>query len=211
MSALSNRRQNVSASRSPDYERKRTEILDVAAHVFRELGFGAASVDEIAKRLGLDRATLYYYFAGKKEMFREMVSRATVGNVEAAEAIAYSSSHSSDKLRRLILELFRSYERHYPYLYVYLGEDINRLANDKTVWSKNVQALNHRFDVAVTCIIREGQKSGELRVPGDPKIVVAGILGMCNWSHRWFKLNGKLTGEEIANTFTDMVLNGLSA
>jgi hypothetical protein len=34
---------------------------------------------------------------------------------------------------------------------------------------------------------------------------------MCNWSHRWFKLNGKLTGEEIANTFTDMVLNGLSA
>ena len=112
-------------------------------------------------------------------------------------------------MRRLIVTLFESYERHYPYLYVYLQEDMSRLAQDKSAWSTNIINLNRRFDVAVTRIVAEGLKSGVFVSSGSPKLIVAGILGMCNWSHRWFKSNGRLHASEIAEIFADMVLNGI--
>ncbi len=46
----------------------RTEIVDTAAHVFAELGFRKATLDDIASRLGISRATLYHYVEGKEEL-----------------------------------------------------------------------------------------------------------------------------------------------
>src|SRR5690349_11985994 len=119
MSKMSARRQSALKAGMDEYEKKRAEILQIAAGVFKEFGYEAATVDEIAKRAGLDRASLYYYYKGRKELFQAMVGLATAGNVEMAEAIAASDEPPAAKLRRLIVSLFESYERHYPYLYVY--------------------------------------------------------------------------------------------
>lgn len=188
---------------------KRSEIMKIGAALFKEVGYENATVDEIAKRANMDRATLYYYFKGKQELFRDMVNVATANNVATAEGIAALAESPDLKLRKLIQALFHSYQEHYPYLYVYLEQDISRLTQDQSAWSAEILGLNDRFNKAVVSIIREGRLAGTFASRGSDKILAAGILGMCNWSHRWFNPEGKLKAEEIASIFADMVLDGI--
>ena len=53
------------------------EIVDAALEVFAEKGFAAAKLDDIARRAGISKATLYLYFETKEEIFRA-VARAAV-------------------------------------------------------------------------------------------------------------------------------------
>ena len=210
VSSIASRRMNARKAGEDEYEKRRAKLVEVAALVFREKGFNAANVDDIAKRAGMDRASLYYYYKGKKELFREMVEQAITGNVQRAEEIAAAPDSPETKLRRLIAALFESYERHYPYLYVYVQEDMTRLMSDQSTWSRNIRSLSKRFDVATTGIIKDGLESGEFRSSGDAKVLAAGVIGMCNWSHRWFE-PGRHRADEVATAFSDMVLQGLGA
>lgn len=209
-SKISARRLNARKVAAVDYEKRRGDILKAAAQVFREMSYGSATVDDIAQRAAIDRASIYYYFKGKKELLREMVGDATTENVEMAERIAQSDKSPPDKLRQLILGLFGSYEKHFPYLYVYVQEDMTRLTQDRSTWSRKILALNHRFDLAVVRIVREGLDGGTFQSKGDAKLIAAGIVGMCNWSHRWFEPSEKNHGSDIAEIFADMVISGLA-
>jgi AcrR family transcriptional regulator len=51
----------------------RAEILDVAAELFGERGYDATSLREIAERLGISKAALYYHFSSKQEILRALV------------------------------------------------------------------------------------------------------------------------------------------
>jgi TetR/AcrR family transcriptional regulator, cholesterol catabolism regulator len=192
-----------------EYDRRREELVGAAAMVFKEKGFAATTVDDIGRRAKMDRATVYYYFRGKKELFREMVNEATSENVHMAERAANLDQAAREKLRELIEGLLQSYVKHYPYLYVYVQEDMLRLSKDGSAWGKQMIALNHRFDHAVFKIVQEGLKTGDFSSDRDPKLIAAGIIGMCNWTHRWFDPTGQVSSTELARVFSDLVLNGL--
>jgi AcrR family transcriptional regulator len=192
-----------------EYDRRREELVGAAAMVFKEKGFAATTVDDIGRRAKMDRATVYYYFRGKKELFREMVNEATSENVHMAERAANLDQSAREKLRELIEGLLQSYVKHYPYLYVYVQEDMLRLSKDGSAWGKQMIALNHRFDHAVFKIVQEGLKTGDFSSDRDPKLIAAGIIGMCNWTHRWFDPTGQVSSAELARVFSDLVLNGL--
>ena len=53
--------------------RTRQQIVDVALQLFAERGFHGTVVEDIARSVGISRATLYQYFASKEELFRELV------------------------------------------------------------------------------------------------------------------------------------------
>lgn len=210
VSNISKRRKIARKRAAGEYEKQRQSILTAAVESFKELGFEATKMDDIARRAQLDRASVYYYFKGKKEIFREIIEDTTVANVERAERIAASDASPSNKLRLLIQDLFEIYERHYPYVYIYLQEDMTRLLQDDSNWGREVRALNRRFDAAILSIIEDGISRGGFKVDGDPKLVVKGVVGMCNWSHRWFEPNRKYRASEIATVFADMIINGLA-
>ncbi len=54
-------------------EARRNVILEAAVALFKELGYERTSMNELAKRLGGSKATLYGYFASKEELFRAVV------------------------------------------------------------------------------------------------------------------------------------------
>lgn len=54
-------------------EARRQNIIEVASAVFQEFGFEAASMSEIAARVGGSKATLYSYFSSKEELFVAVV------------------------------------------------------------------------------------------------------------------------------------------
>jgi AcrR family transcriptional regulator len=209
-SNISSRRINARKAGDDEYEKKRKKIIFGAAAVFKEKGYEAANVGDIAKKAGIDRASIYYYYKGKTELFREMVEEAMTGNVVMAEQIAASDQIPLHKLKNLVERLFESYERHYPYLFVYVQEDMARMLSDKTAWNMKMRSLSKRFDVAIIKIIQDGIDDGSFNTKGNAKLLAAGIIGMCNWSHRWFD-PGKFDRNQIAQVFSDLILEGLKA
>ena len=84
------------------YIARREEIILAAARVFRERGFDAATLRDIADALNTDRASLYYYIGSKEELLQEIVRDVLARDVKSAEAIKRSRAATADKIRTLI-------------------------------------------------------------------------------------------------------------
>ena len=69
----------------PSSARKREAVLDAAAHVFLRDGFSDASMDEVSRRSGVSKQTVYSHFGSKDALFAAVVTRATAA---AADAVA---------------------------------------------------------------------------------------------------------------------------
>ena len=73
-------------------EERKNEILDVAEQLFAEKGFDNASTNDIIKRIGIARGTLYHHFGSKEEILDALVERMTREGIAAARAIISDQS-----------------------------------------------------------------------------------------------------------------------
>ncbi|MGJ6968518.1 TetR/AcrR family transcriptional regulator [Streptosporangium sp. G11] len=203
--ALARREQNAS------WVERRNAVLTAASDALRARGYQALSMSDIAQRLGSDRASVYYYFASKQEIFLGLVEQAVQANVELIEKVAASDEPATARLRAVIESLAESYERHYPYLHLYVQEDMRRLSESESPDERHLLELARRYDEAVLRIARDGVESGEFRRDADPHMIKFAVLGAVNWTHRWFVPGGRLSGAEVGRELADIFLRGVLA
>src|SRR3990170_7672423 len=79
------------------------EICAAALEVFAEKGFAAAKLDEIAKRAGVSKGTLYLYFEDKESLFRAVVRDTVAPNIEAVRAAVLGTNLPFDQVVRMFL------------------------------------------------------------------------------------------------------------
>ena len=202
-SAIARRRAAAKEDASESYLERRRHILDAATQVFRSKGIASSSIDDVARAAGVDRASLYYYFASKEELFQEVVIDAVVDVMDLAEHIDESRDPPSEKLHTLIVKLVTSFAHRYPQIYVYLQEDVQAMPE------LNLPEMQRRFEAVVTKIIREGIEAGEFRSDIPPRLASYAIQGMLAWTHRWFDPDGLVDPEDIAQAFTKLAVDGL--
>jgi len=208
-SDIGRRRSLAKTERSAAYQTRRDAVIRAAKAVFREKGYGSSSLADVAARLDTDRASLYYYVSGKQELFEEVVRDAVEHNVQEAERILRSDAPPGDKLRQVIAATMLSYEEHYPYLYEYVEADVGRPASDAGEASE-ITELGRRYQAAVVAIVEEGLRSHAFVSGGSAGVIALAVMGMMNWTHRWFTPHGPLTGGEIGDILASMVLDGLA-
>jgi AcrR family transcriptional regulator len=68
-------------------EERPRQILDAAFAVFAERGLAQARLEDIARRAGLSKGTIYLYFPNKEELFREVVRSTVIAQIERGEAV----------------------------------------------------------------------------------------------------------------------------
>lgn len=208
---IGKRRTAAAAKPRANYQKRREEISQAAVRVFNRLGYTGASLSSVAAELGVDRATLYYYFSSKEQLFDEVVGAVLEENNELARKIAASAVSPASKMRELVSALMVSYADNYPMLFIYIREDLNHVSDKRSDWSVRMRELNRSIQQSVMDIIEQGFADGSFRQIGSSKIVAYGILGMLNWSNRWFRPEGPESSEDIGKTFAEMVLSGLEA
>jgi len=189
---------------TPRRQAIRDQILRIAADLFRERGYRASTVDDIAARLGMSKASLYTYFRAKEEMLAA-ISRATIAAFTRELALVSASSLSpEDKLRRVVREHVRFVIANRSFLTVFFSEEASlppRLA-------RALAAQKDRYDKGVEAIVVEGIRSGVFR-DAPPRLVVFGLLGMLNWLYKWYNPAGRWGAEEVSAAFLDLVEGGL--
>ena len=209
---LGQRRRTAKAYAAPAYRARREEIIAAAGAAFLAKGYRATSFKDIAEAIGVDRASLYYYFESKQDLFRVATGAAVVRNVEAAERVARGDRTPAEKIVEIVAKLLESYTHtDYPYMFIFLQEDVHRIAEDpEDPWAREMNELTRRYEQAITSIIEEGVERGDFTVNGSPHVLTKAIIGMGNWTQRWFRFDGKLTAAEIAETFAHTFLHGIT-
>ena len=182
----------------------RDQVLRTAADLFRERGYRATTLDDIAARLGMSKASLYTYFHAKEEMLAA-ISRQTIETFTRELSLVLRSDLApEDKLRRVVRDHVRFVIANRSFLTVFFSEETNlppRLA-------RALAAQKDRYDKGVESIVVEGARRGVFRdVP--PRLVVFGLLGMLNWLYKWYDPRGRWGAEEISAGFLSLVEGGL--
>src|SRR5262245_40855510 len=182
----------------------RDQILRTAADLFRERGYRATTLDHIASRLGMSKASLYTVFRAKEDMLAA-ISRETIEAFTRELGLALRSDLSpEDELRRVVRNHVRFVSANRSFLTVFFSEEANlppRLA-------RALAARKDRYDKGVESIVAEGIRRGVFRdVP--PRLVVFGLLGMLNWLYKWYNPRGRWGADEISSAFLAVVEGGL--
>ncbi|WP_323039985.1 TetR/AcrR family transcriptional regulator [Gemmobacter sp.] len=193
-----------------EYVARRQELIQIAAGIFKTKGYSATTFADIASHTGIDRATLYYYLGSKEEIFRDAVRGALTRNIEGMRRImADSALDAVTKLQQLIEMLMVSYHNNYPYLFVYLQQDLNTIINDDREWAEDVEREVRLIEEAFASLVRQGIETGDLRDDIPVALSLNAIFGMLNWSHRWYSPEGRNTPEAVARAFNCVFLDGM--
>lgn len=208
-SRISQRRSAALADGGADYSSRRAELIRVAANVFREKGYAAATLNDVAAVLGTDRASLYYYVASKEELFQECITAAVTDNIAKADAISAEDLSPRERLLRLIDLVINSQVEHYPYMYVYMQEDMRQVVSQDAAWATEMVEATHRIEQYFIQAIKDGIAAGEFRDDLPTTLVANSLFGMTQWTHRWFVPSRKYTAQDLIDTFAAIFFSGI--
>ena len=202
------RRKNAQADGGVDYSKK---LINIAAELFRENGYEATTLADIALRAKLDRATVYYYVGSKKELFQSSIEGSLDENLAEAEALlADDSLDPRQKVERLMRAVMLSYDRYYPQMFVYIQELMHQVRNDESKWAKDILRKTRRLETIVRDLVVAGIDAKLIRSDLDPKIATKSLFGMLNWTHRWYRPGSAASAHAVADNFTRIFFDGVT-
>ncbi|MDD5389740.1 MAG: TetR/AcrR family transcriptional regulator [Gallionellaceae bacterium] len=195
-------------------EERPQELLDAALAVFVERGFAAARLEEVAKRAGVSKGTVYLYFSGKEELLKALVQSAIVPQLENVEALAREHSGAS---RELLIKMVDAMWRGIalsplsgiPKLMLSEAGNFPELARFF------LEAVIQRHWALMRQVMEEGMANGEFRrLPADlaVRIFVAPMMMAVFWKHSFMPLEETpLDMERYFAVALDMSLAGIAA
>lgn len=182
----------------------RDDILDAAAQVFRQKGFHGASMSDIAELVNLQKASLYHHVSSKQEILLALLNRALRLLHDRISGIAAQDLPADEKLRQMILAYLQILAENTDLSSVLLFE---HRSLDRRQHSRHVPNRD-RFEALWKMVIAEGVKA-KLFKCDDPALTARALLGIMNWTITWYQPDGSLTIEQIADQYSDLILNGL--
>jgi AcrR family transcriptional regulator len=180
------------------------EVYRTAAQIILRKGYDATSINDIANALGMTKAGLYHYINGKKELLFDIMNFGLDELEEEVATPARSIADASERLRFIIASHARLVTRGQGAITI-LVDEITALtpAQNRIITRRKREYFDRLREV-----LNELKSQGKLQ-DVDTTTATFSLLGMINWLSRWFRQDGALTQEEIAEQITKIALNGL--
>jgi len=183
-------------------EALRRTVLEAAAKLFAQRGFGGTNLQDIADALGISRPALYYYFKSKEDILASLVEEVTVfSGHQATELASKADFNPSETLRQMVFNHAKWLLEH-PVEFRVVDRTENDLpAATRRTHDKAKRALLDNF----TRTVERGIELGHFR-PVDATVTAFSIIGMCSWTAWWFVPEGRLPLNEIARSIADFAV-----
>src|SRR5499426_2162386 len=185
-----------------------TTIARVAKAVFAERGYQQATLEEIAQRAGMSKATIYLYFKNKDDLFlhvvEDLVETAITETAQAAEA----PGTPLEKLARMVRGKMAFYEREREFFHIYFNEKHGLEVAPKDPHKRLLQDMYRQGVDGLANVLQEGMDAGVLRPMEARRLafflqeMMSTVLGQ--------RLQGKAktSVEEDAEQLLDFFLHG---
>lgn len=184
-------------------ERKR-EILSKSLELFKEKGYASTSVRDIAKALSIEPASLYSHITTKEDILK-------ISCFEMAERFATAIDEVNDIYFNAEERLRMAIKFHVDILTSNIDAAVVFIRDWRNLGEESKEkfiALRNTYEEGIRAIIKSGIDEGTFKET-DVKFAALTILSSLNWIVEWYKEDGNLTPEEIANKLSEFVLSGL--
>jgi AcrR family transcriptional regulator len=183
---------------------RKAQLLATAERLFRQHGFQATSMRDIAAAMGIKGGSLYSHVTGKEELLWDIATRAGDEFFAAIEPILASDEPAQQKLRRAIIAHVGVITQNLDAAAVYFHEWRHLSEPRRTDFARR----RDQYEALFRSIIGEGIRSG-IFAPVDEKFAALLVLSALNWTHQWYRPDGPMSPEEIGRTLADLLCNGL--
>ncbi|WBX84400.1 TetR/AcrR family transcriptional regulator [Sphingosinicella microcystinivorans] len=186
-------------------EKRWQEILKAAAEVFYEKGYDAATLQEIADRVGILKGSIYYYIKTKSDLLDHLLTEVHNEGVAMIRQRSEESGTVFDKLEAM----FRS---HIDYMCRNQAKTTVYLHELKALDPKRRESLfrGHEFRDQFLALIKKGQAEGLILDSLDPKLTAQTMMGWTNSLYQWYRPQPRKPMDQIANHFVTIMLRGIA-
>lgn len=174
--------------------------------LFADRGYENVSVDELVRAASVTKGAFYHYFSSKEDCLAEIHTAFVDYAFERFEKIIASDQPADLTLRALIGELIDQVHNFRDEV-VLLWDARRKVPKLRAGDIESRKAkIRHLFADTVT----RGQEHGVFHDSHNAQVVALGIFGMCMWAYHWYDPKGALGPHEIAASFGDLVIAGLT-
>jgi AcrR family transcriptional regulator len=182
------------------YDRRRQRVIDTAAGVIARRGFHATTVGDLVEATGLARGGLYHYIGSKDELLFRIFERLMDPLLDQAEAIVAGDEPPEDQLRALLRAWMAHVEAHRDHMLVFQQEWHFVVGRGGREELRQARAARKRFEAILGDLLDRA-----VGAP-DPQLLLMAVLGMVNYAPHWFDPSGRLSAEQIADGYCDLLL-----
>jgi AcrR family transcriptional regulator len=180
------------------------DILEAAAQVFRVKGYHAASMNDIAEVVNVQKASLYHHISSKQEILLALLDRGIDLLLKRISDIVAVDLPAEEKITPAIQAYLETLTEHGD-LAVVLLFDYRSL--EDSLRERHIQRRDE-LEGLWRSLISQGVESGAFSCP-DPALAARYLLGVLNWTVTWYRPAGKLTASEIGAGYAHLFLQGL--
>jgi AcrR family transcriptional regulator len=175
------------------------KVLDCAAQLFAERGYDAVSIEAVAERMEMSRATLYRRIQTKDELLAMLFERSTEQLDRATVALVNDEIEPAEELFTLVrLHVGTAIDTR-KYMAVFFGgAGLPRDVYDR--W----RAFSHRYEQLWCQVVQRSMEAGVLP-PGDSVLTTRMLLGMVIWVARWYNPAEPYSKEQIADAAVNLI------
>lgn len=180
-------------------------ILDAALDLFYQKSYSRVSVDEIVELAGASKGGFYHNFKSKDALLYEIhdvfISYVLVQTQKAMITTQSPVQQVRDMLYAFT-NVFDVYKRHITVFYnesAYLPEEFEAA----------IKAKRTQYRKMIEAVIETGKQDGDFRAELSTTITAMAIIGMVNWTYKWYRQDGPLSMAQITEYFNDVILRGI--
>jgi len=183
---------------------RKDEIVAVASSLFKEKGYNAVSMRDIAQEMGIKAASLYNHISGKKEILSTLILFLAEEFTRGMNAVVASEGKPLDKIKSVI-EMHIDITVNHSEALAALNNDWMHLEDeDLTDFERMREAYEENFRK----IVKEGIAVGDLK-PRHPEVILFSILSTLRTLYLWYQKRGKLDVNVLKKDMVAVMLEGI--
>jgi len=183
---------------------RKDQIETVATALFKERGFAATSMRDLANEVGIEAASIYSHVRSKEELLQSICFKMAQDFFEVLEKLDSKELSFGQRLREIITAHVLIITRNVAASVVF-QQEWRHLSEP---YLSHFLELREQYEQRIRDIISEGAEKGEF-VTSDARFVTRTLLSSLNWIPQWYQLDGFLSPADIARNIADLFLNGL--
>jgi len=156
-------------------------LLAVAVTVFNERGYDGTSMEDLSRRLGIAKSSIYYHVDSKEELLAMALDRALDGLFGVADEVKSSGGPAIERLEGLVRGSVHVLADRLPYVTLLLR------ARGNTATERRALARRREFDQIVADLVAEAERDGDVRPDVDPAITARLLFGLVNSLVEWYR------------------------
>ena len=184
---------------------RKVQIEGVATELFRKKGYAATSMRDLAQAVGMEAASIYSHIKNKEALLSSICFRLADSFMDSKKEMELQTMPAPQLLQKAIEAHVRVITNNLDASAVFLHE-WRHLSPEPLA---EFIALRKAYENYLIRIIQQGKEEGKFQFE-DEKIAVLSLLSGLNWIYDWYKPEGKLSPEQVAQNLSQLLLNGLT-